>query len=79
MGRPRYGPGAIIVVKGISYVICMTCHELKLGVRENVGRLVKAECRDCLSKKGENECREWEWEKREREKRLLVTRRKVKW
>ncbi|KAI9043940.1 F-box domain protein [Aspergillus affinis] len=51
VGRPRYCPGAQIVMQGISYVICLTCHDFRLGVRDSVGRSVKAECRDCLKKR----------------------------
>ncbi|KAK1139917.1 hypothetical protein N8T08_011078 [Aspergillus melleus] len=32
VGQPRYGPGAQIVVRGVSYVICLSCHDFRLGV-----------------------------------------------
>lgn len=63
VGRPRYGPGALIVVKGVSYVICLSCRELRLGVKGRDGKMVMAECRDCLGKR--------QWGEREREVELV--------
>ncbi|PLB44523.1 hypothetical protein P170DRAFT_430405 [Aspergillus steynii IBT 23096] len=67
-GWPRYGPGAQIIIKGAPYVICLSCREFAIGMRDGDGR-VMGECWDCLKK------RDKKTEKEKEESVVVMTRR----
>ncbi|KAE8379599.1 hypothetical protein BDV26DRAFT_259128 [Aspergillus bertholletiae] len=45
-GAARYGPGAQIVIQGVTFVICMVCREFAIGVKDQFSKGI-AMCEHC--------------------------------
>lgn len=45
----RYGPGAQIVVQGVSYVLCIVCKRFEVRASESDGRYPSL-CRNCFER-----------------------------